>query len=127
MWRALGWWRVLPSLSLPCDSTENGETPFWLSVVAFGKQAEALARHVKGELISVSGTMQINQWTTKDGSTSSGYQMVADSVIRVRAVRPAGRKGRWGQASDAPQRAREQPQPALGGSKTRRHGSDTAV
>nr|WP_284473510.1 single-stranded DNA-binding protein [Serratia symbiotica] len=60
---------------MPCDSTENGETPFWLSVVAFGKQAEALARHVKGELISVSGTMQINQWTTKDGSTSSGYQM----------------------------------------------------
>ncbi|WP_232051295.1 hypothetical protein [Serratia symbiotica] len=59
--------------------------------------------------------MQINQWTTKDGSTSSGYQMVADSVIRVRAVRPAGRKGRWGQASDAPQRAREQPQPVLGG------------
>lgn len=52
-------------VSMPCHNTENGEAPFWLGVVAFGKQAEALARHGKGELISVSGTMQINQWTAK--------------------------------------------------------------
>ncbi|MCP1064709.1 hypothetical protein M5G07_00735 [Serratia symbiotica] len=61
-----------------------------MSVVAFCKQAKVLARHVKGELISVSGIMQINQRTTKDGSMSRGYQIVADSVIRVRAVRPSG-------------------------------------
>lgn len=85
-----------------------------MGIVAFGKQAEALARHGKGELISVSGTMQINHWTAKDGSTSSGYQVVADSVISTITVRLAGLKSRCGQASDAPQRAREQPQPALG-------------
>ncbi|WP_339036869.1 single-stranded DNA-binding protein [Serratia symbiotica] len=64
--------------------------------MAFGKQAKALARYGKGELNSVSGTMQINQWTAKDGSTSSGYQVVADSIISALTVRPAGRNGRLG-------------------------------
>ncbi|MFB9085802.1 single-stranded DNA-binding protein [Erwinia tracheiphila] len=98
-------------VSLPCHNTENGEAPFWLGVVAFGKQAEALARHGKGELISVSGTMQINQWTAKDGSTLSGYQVVADSVVSAKAVRPgrstaskhsAPNQGETGSTADEP-------------------------
>lgn len=102
-------------VSLPCHSAENGEAPFWLGVVAFGKQADVLARHGKGDMVSVSGNMQITQWTGQDGGTQQGYQVVADSVVSARTVRPAGRKGQRGQASDALQRAREQPQPAPGG------------
>lgn len=75
-------------VSLPCHSAENGEAPFWLGVVAFGKQADALARHSKGDRVSVSGNMQVNQWTAQDGSTASGYQVVADSVVSARTVRP---------------------------------------
>lgn len=98
------------AVALPCHGAENGEVTFWLSVVAFGKQAEALARHSKGDIISVSGNMQVNQWTAQDGSTASGYQVVADSVLSARTVRPGGRKGQQGQA-EAALRCAQEPQP----------------
>lgn len=69
------------AVALPCHAAEGGEVTFWLGVVAFSKQADALAGHVKGDLVSVSGTMQINQWTGKDGSTQQGYQVVADIPV----------------------------------------------
>lgn len=96
------------AVPLPCHSAENGEAPFWLGIVAFGKQADMLARHTKGDMVSVSGNMQINQWTAQDGSTASGYQVVADSVVSARTARPDGKKGQQGQADNALQRAREQ-------------------
>lgn len=46
----------------------------------------------KGDLISVSGTLQVNQWTGHDGQTQSGYGLVADSVISAKTVRPGGNK-----------------------------------
>lgn len=72
------------AVALPCNAAENGEATFWLGVIAFGKQADALARHVKGDLVSVAGAMQVNQWAGKDGGTQQGYQVVADSVISER-------------------------------------------
>ncbi|EIZ2106331.1 single-stranded DNA-binding protein [Salmonella enterica] len=78
------------AVSLPCMAAENGESVMWLGVTAFSKQADALAKHQKGDLVSVSGQLQINQWTGQDGSTHSGYAMVADSVISARTVRPGG-------------------------------------
>ncbi|EDY2184957.1 single-stranded DNA-binding protein [Salmonella enterica subsp. enterica] len=78
------------AVSLPCRTAENGEAVMWLGVTAFGKQADALAKHTKGDLVSVSGQLQINQWTGQDGGTHSGYAIVADSVISARTVRPGG-------------------------------------
>ncbi|ECQ3321863.1 single-stranded DNA-binding protein [Salmonella enterica] len=78
------------AVSLPCRTAENGEAVMWLGVTAFGKQADALAKHQKGDLVSVSGQLQSNQWTGQDGGTQSGYAMVADSVISGRTVRPGG-------------------------------------
>ncbi len=69
------------AVALPCHAAESGEVTFWLGVMAFIKQADALAGHVKGDLVSVSGTMQVNQWTGKDGSTQQGYQVVADIPV----------------------------------------------
>lgn len=47
----------------------------------------------KGDLVSVAGNMQLNQWTGQDGGTQQGYQVVADSVISARTVRPGGKAG----------------------------------
>lgn len=96
------------AVTVPCHTSESGETTLWLSVVAFGRQADALSKHRKGELISVSGTMQSSLWTGKDGETHQDWQVVADSVISARTVRPGGRKGQQGQATDALNRAKEQ-------------------
>lgn len=70
-------------------------------MVAFGKQADALAGHVKGDLVSVAGAMQVNQWAGKDGGTQQGYQVVADSVISARTVRPGGKRAESVKASGA--------------------------
>ena len=96
------------AVSLPCRAAENGEVTMWLGVTAFGKQADALARHQKGDLVSVSGQLQVNQWSGQDGGTQSGYALVADSVISARTARPGGKKGQQGQATDALNRARQQ-------------------
>ncbi|EDW2053696.1 single-stranded DNA-binding protein [Salmonella enterica subsp. enterica] len=78
------------AVSLPCSAAQDGQATLWLGVTAFSKQADTLAKHQKGDLVSVSGQLQINQWTGQDGSTHSGYAMVADSVISARTVRPGG-------------------------------------
>lgn len=102
------------AVALPCHTAEGGEVTFWLGVVAFGKQADALAGHVKGDLVSVAGAMQINQWTGKDGGMQQGYQVIADSVLSARTVRPGGKTGQQGQATDALRRAHGQ-QPSVTG------------
>lgn len=96
------------AVPLPCHTAESGETTLWIAVIAFGRQADALGKHHKGELVSVAGTMQGSQWTGQDGEAHSGWQIFADSVISARTVRPGGRKGQQGQATDALNRAKEQ-------------------
>lgn len=60
------------AVSLPCSAAQDGQATLWLGVTAFSKQADALAKHQKGDLVSVSGQLQINQWTGQDGSTHCG-------------------------------------------------------
>lgn len=49
-----------PAILLPCNAADNGEATFWLGVIAFGKQADALVKHEKCDLMSMMGNMQIN-------------------------------------------------------------------
>ncbi|HFP9265118.1 single-stranded DNA-binding protein [Klebsiella michiganensis] len=102
------------AVSLPCNAAEDGQATFWFGVIAFGKQADALAKHRKGDLVSVAGNMQLNQWTVQGGGTQQGYQVIADSVLSARTVRPEGKAGQQGQATDALRRAHEQQSPDTG-------------
>lgn len=102
------------AVSLPCNAAEDGQATFWLGVIAFGKQAEALALHAKGDMVSVAGNMQLNRWTGQDGRTQQGYQVLADSVLSARTVLPGGKAGQQGQATDALHRAHEQHPPVTG-------------
>ena len=99
------------AVSLPCNAAAEGQATFWLGVIAFGKQADALARHAKGDMLSVSGAMQLNQWTGKDGGTQQGYQIVADSVISAKTVRPGGKRAESVKASEASRGHTTQPAP----------------
>ena len=96
------------AVSLPCSQADDGTATMWLSVLAFGRQADALAKHQKGELVSVAGNMQVSQWTGQNGETRQGWQVIADSVISARTVRPGGKKGQQSQATDALNRAKQQ-------------------
>ena len=48
--------RLAASVECRDGAGETGEETLWLSVLAFGCVAEDLARHAKGEPVSVSGT-----------------------------------------------------------------------
>ena len=99
---------VSMAVPLPCSQADDGAVTMWLSVLAFGRQADALAKHQKGELVSVAGNMQVSQWTGQNGETRQGWQVIADSVISARTARPGGKKGQQGQATDALNRAKQQ-------------------
>lgn len=64
------------AVALPCNAADNGEATFWLGVIAFGKQADALAKHRKGDLVSVAGNMQLNQWTGRKRRLSTVWQIL---------------------------------------------------
>lgn len=96
------------AVSLPCHTGQNGEATYWLGVVAFGRQADLLAKHQKGDLVSVAGNMQLNQWAGQDGVQKEQPQVIADSVISARTARPGGNKGSQGQATSALNHARQQ-------------------
>ena len=49
------------AVSLPCNATDEGQATFWLGVMAFGKQAEVLAKQQKSDLVGVAGHMLLNQ------------------------------------------------------------------
>ncbi len=38
------------AVSLPCSQAQDGQATLWLSVIAFGKQADFLAKHQKATL-----------------------------------------------------------------------------
>lgn len=71
------------------------EAPLWLGLVAFGRLADELMRHGKGELVSVSGRIQRNTWTDRQtGEIREQLQLLADSLISARTVRPSGGRKR---------------------------------
>ena len=72
------------AVALPCHTAQNSEATYWLGVVAFGNQADILAKHHKGDMISVAGNMQLNQWKGQDGAQKEQPQVIADSIISAK-------------------------------------------
>jgi len=80
----------------PVAVTLDNET-LWVRVIGFAKVADALARHVKGEMISASGRVQLSKWTDQTtGQTRENLELIADTVISARTVRPSGGRKREG-------------------------------
>jgi single-strand DNA-binding protein len=73
----------------------DDDTPAtWLGLRAFGKTAELLCKHAKGDMIAVSGRLQMSRWRGQDGADHEQLQVVCDSIVSARTVRPGGgRKG----------------------------------
>ena len=56
--------KPMVTASLAVDVTPNNgdvQETLWVSVLAFGKQAEVLAKHAKGEMIAVTGRLTQNR------------------------------------------------------------------
>ena len=73
------------------QGAEDGATEtLWFNVVAFGRVAESLAQHAKGDPVSVSGRLQWSRWTDRDGDEREQWQVLADALVSARTVRPGG-------------------------------------
>jgi single-strand DNA-binding protein len=77
------------AVDLECRGAEEPVTQ-WVGLVAFGRTAEELLRHGKGDLLSAAGRVQLNRWTGQDGEQREQLQVVADAIVSARAVRPGG-------------------------------------
>ena len=82
------------------DADEGAEATLWLRVTAFGRVAESLAKHAKGDPVSVSGRLQFSRWTGRDGDEREQWAIVADALVSARTVRPGGRRKGDGNGRD---------------------------
>ncbi len=83
--------------TLAVDATPNNaetEETVWVSVLAFGRQAEALERHRKGEMVAVTGRLTQSRWTGQDGQERTSLNLIADTIVSSRTVRPGGKRKR---------------------------------
>jgi len=81
--------------TLAVDATPNNadaEETLWVSVLAFGRQAEALERHRKGEMVAVTGRLTQSRWTGQDGQERTSLNLIADTIVSSRTVRPGGKR-----------------------------------
>lgn len=82
--------KPMAAASIAVSVGEQDEPPEWIGVVAFGRVADDLVRHQKGDLVSVSGRVQRSSWTGQDGQKRDQLQIVADALISARTARPGG-------------------------------------
>lgn len=76
---------------------KDADITLWLRVTAFGKLAEQLGRHAKGDLVSVSGSGSLNVWTDKNNVEHRDLQLVVDSLIGAKSTRPTRKSSETGQ------------------------------
>jgi single-strand DNA-binding protein len=81
------------TVSLAVDVARHGEDQEteWFSISGFGVTAEALARHKKGDIVSVSAQLHRARYTGRDGQERSVWSLTADSIVSARSMRPGSR------------------------------------
>jgi single-strand DNA-binding protein len=76
--------------SIAVNIGDHDTPPQWMGIVAFGKVAEDLLKHHKGDMVSASGRVQRSNWTGQNGEKKEQLQIVADSLVSSRLARPGG-------------------------------------
>ncbi|MCU7836717.1 MAG: single-stranded DNA-binding protein [gamma proteobacterium symbiont of Taylorina sp.] len=82
--------------SIACDATpfgsEEQQTIFY-NLTAFNYLAKDLAKHKKGDLISLMGKVTLNVWIDAQGVKQENHRILVDSLVSAKTVRPyTGRK-----------------------------------
>ena len=93
---------VTASLAVSAGRPDAGEETVWFSLAAFGRTAEALVRHGKGDLLAAMGPLYRSRFTGRDGTERKGWSLTVEAVMSARTVRPAGGRKRAEAAKPAP-------------------------
>jgi single stranded DNA-binding protein len=87
------WTSATMAVDVTPSNAEDAAT-WWVRVAAFGRQAETLARHRKGDLLAVQGRLARSDWADAEGNARQSWEVVAESIVSARAVRPGGTRKR---------------------------------
>ncbi len=90
---------VTGSLAVNAGRPDADEETVWFSLAAFGRTADALARHAKGDLLATMGALHRTRFTGRDGQERENWSLTVDSIMSARTVRPSGGRKRAQPAS----------------------------
>lgn len=68
-------------IALDLCTQRDPEATHKLSPLAFGQQAGARLRRAQGDMMAVSGRLQRNVWTDKEGVQPVDLQLIVDQVM----------------------------------------------
>ena len=74
---------VTASIAVSLPTRESNETQ-WFKLIAFGRTAEALGKHGKGDALAAMGNLQLNVWTNKDGEERRDLQVLVEAIMTPR-------------------------------------------
>ena len=86
--RTTGAGKPMTTAGVVVDLGRGAEMPEWISLVAFGRISEVLARHDKGDMVAVGGRLSKSAWTAQDGTAHTGFSVLVDSIAGARTARP---------------------------------------
>ncbi len=92
---------VTVSLAVSAGRPDADEETVWFSLAAFGRTAETLARHAKGDLLAVMGPLHRTRFTRRDGQEREGWSLNVDAIVSARTVRSSGGRKRGVHAASA--------------------------
>ena len=81
---------VVNAVCVEARGGEGEEGTLWRRLVGFGRQADDLARHRQGEVLSLRGRLQLSRSTASASEARDGWRVIDDSVASSRTVRPGG-------------------------------------
>jgi single-strand DNA-binding protein len=67
------------------------KVPEWFAIVSLGRISEVLAKHQKGDTVSISGKLSKASWKTRDGQERAGFSVLLDGIVSARTIGPARR------------------------------------
>ena len=74
------------SLAVTLPSRQEDETE-WFNLIPFGRVAEVLGGHKKGDALVAMGELQVNKYTTRDGKERRNLQVPIESLMTPKRAR----------------------------------------
>jgi len=106
--------KEMTRLSIAADvagwNAESDES-LWVSILAFGRAAEDLARAGKGQMVTAQGRLTRGRYTGKDGTERESWTLTADAVLVAASARPTGKARAQGPGQQPETRGQSEPVP----------------
>ena len=103
--------KPMATVSLAVDVGRNGadDDTEWFGLVGFGKVAETLGRHRKGDLLSPMGQLARRRYTDRDGQAREAWSLTTEAIVSARTVRRGAGRKRTGKSEIGKVRAKAAP------------------